>query len=93
MNALLALWLAAHSADATTTHLALSRGGIERNPFYTQSPWTNDAIMAGEAVGMTLLAKKLAPSHPRWTKAAVVGGIALSGYAAMHNVQTLRAMR
>lgn len=89
MNTLLALWLATHAADATTTHLALQRGGIERNPLYTQSAWTNDAIMAGEAVAAGLAVKRFAPAHPRIVKIVAITGMAVSGYAAVHNMRTL----
>lgn len=90
MNALLVIWLAAHGCDATTTHLALSRGGVERNPFYTQSPIKNDLLMAGEAAALTIGIKTLGPAHPKLAKLILVAGIGLSGYAAVHNVQTLR---
>jgi hypothetical protein len=90
MNALLAIWLSLHSCDAITTHLALSRGGIERNPFYTQSPITNDALMAGEAVAAGLLIKTFAPRHPKLAKTLALAGIGISGYAVMHNARTLQ---
>jgi hypothetical protein len=93
MNALLAIWLSLHSCDAVTTHLALSRGGIERNPFNTQSPITNDALMAGEAVAAGVLMKKFAPRHPKMAKTLALVGIGISGYAAIHNLHTLQVQR
>lgn len=90
MNTLLIIWLAAHGADTTTTHLALSRGGIERNPFYTQSPIANDVLMTSEAAALTFVTRKYGPAHPKLAKVILVAGIGLSGYAAVHNIQTLR---
>lgn len=89
MNAILAIWLAAHSADAITTHISLNRGAVERNPMMTQSAGANDAIFASEAVAMGLVMKKFAPQHPKLAKTLAVAGIALSGYAAVHNIQTI----
>lgn len=93
MNTLLIIWLAAHGGDAITTHVALNRGGIERNPLYTQSAATNTLLMAGEAAAVTLAVKKLGPHHPKFTKAMLALGIGVSGYAAIHNLRTIQAMR
>lgn len=90
MNALLIIWLAAHGCDTTTTHLALSRGGVERNPFYTQSSIANDALMVSEAAALSYVTRRYGPNHPKLAKVILVAGIGLSGYAAVHNIQTLR---
>ncbi len=90
MKALLIIWLAAHGCDTVTTHMALSRGGMERNPIYTQSPVVNDALMAGEGAALALVTRRYGPSHPKLAKVLLVGGIAVSGYAAAHNLHTLQ---
>lgn len=93
MNTLLVIWLAAHGCDAATTHVALNRGGVERNPLYTQSAVTNDLLMAGEAIAIGIGIKKLGPHHPRIAKVLLVAGIGVSSYAAIHNLRTIQAMR
>ncbi len=93
MNTLLIIWLAAHGADTATTAIALNRGGVERNPLYTQSAMTNTLLMAGEAAAVTLAVKKLGPHYPKFAKAMLALGIGVSGYAAVHNLRTIQAMR
>lgn len=93
MNTLLLLWLAAHSCDTVTTHIALGRGGIERNPFLTQSPWKNDTIMVSEAVVAGLVTRKLATKHRRIAAVIAVAGLSISSYAAVHNLHTLQVQR
>ncbi len=90
MKALLAIWLAAHGCDTVTTHMALSRGGVERNPIYTQLPAVNDALMVSEGAVLALVTRKYGPSHPKLAKVLLMGGIAVSGYAAAHNLHTLQ---
>ncbi len=93
MNTLLIVWLAAHGCDTATTSIALARGGVERNPLYTQSATTTTLLMAGEAAAVTLAVKKLGPKHPTFAKAMLAIGIGVSGYAAVHNLRTIQAMR
>ncbi len=93
MNILLGIWLAAHSCDAITTHVALSRGGVERNPLMTQSAHVNDVIFASEAAATGALMKKYAPRHPKSATALALAGIALSSYAAIHNMHTIQVQR
>ena len=94
MGWVLAAWLTACGGDAVTTHVALTRGAYEKN--LTQSPVINDALIAGQAVGVTLLLKNLHKTHP---KLATGIGIAATTwrFRAVHNnvgvIQQLRGQR
>ena len=93
MNTLLALWLIAHTGDAVTTHLSLSRGGIEKNPFYTQNVLANDALFAGQAAGVWWIMRRYHPRHPKLMKTITVIGLASSSLAVSHNMRTLHVQR
>lgn len=92
-STLLALWLGLQSGDAVTTHVALARGGHERNPLLTQHALVNDGLFALGAGEMIYAVHRLKPQHPRLAVVVLVGGIALEGWAVRHNLDTLNVQR
>jgi hypothetical protein len=81
-------WLA-FGADATTTHIGLVAGQT-RELILTQSPWTNDAILGGEAIAWTWGLRKLARTHPRAARLVGWSMVAARGIIVAHNVGELR---
>ena len=83
----LAAWLVACGADATTTHLALRRGGHEL--FLTQSPVANDVILGGEALAGVLILTKASRKHPKLAKVVMSISLSAHGVAAVWNLGNL----
>ena len=89
---ILAAWLSACTADATTTHYdATVLGTHEANPLAPSNPFAIDAMVAGEVVLGTVLLHK---THGRPSRKVVVAAMLLSaaahGWAAQHNYKLAR---
>ena len=91
MHYLLTIWLTTCAADATTTHLALTRGA--REVVLTQSPALNDALIGGEALVGAFGARHLSIDHPRVARWVLVGSIVARGLVVAHNVRVLQRIK
>jgi len=76
------------AGDAATTHYALSTGKFQEQ-ILSQSPWTDDAIIAGEATAMDLSILVVKRRHPKWALALLVVGVSIRGYAVAHNLHEI----
>jgi hypothetical protein len=81
-------YISTFGADAASTHAALAAGG--REMMLTQSPWANDAILAGMASGSWPVISALSKRHPRWAFVMGASIASLHTWAAIHNVQAAR---
>lgn len=84
----LAAYLALFSADAVTTHVALSQGAYEL--YLSQSPAVNDLIIAGQAGLLYWSTSKIKRPAIRWTIRLSIAS--LHGYAAVHNARQLHKL-
>lgn len=92
-RALLITLTVLHGCDVGTTAVALSRGGIERNPLLPQSIGWNVAIQSGEVAATAYGLHRLQRSHPKAAGWLLVAGVVLEGYAVAHNARTLSTQR
>jgi hypothetical protein len=86
----LAIYLSLFTADAATTHRALGRPGV-REVFLTQSPLTNDALIAGQAIGLYAATARIQRPALKWTVRLAIAGV--HGSAAIYNARQLRKVR
>ena len=86
---LLGMWVSSFGCDGVTTHVALARGGVERNPLLTQNPIVNDAILGTEGVAGAYMLNRYFKNHPRIATAIAMIGISTEVYATAHNIRTL----
>lgn len=86
----MSIYLALFAADAVTTHQALRMPGA-REVFLTQHAAVNDAIVAGQAIGLYAATSKIKRPAVRWTVRLAIGGI--HGAAAIYNAKQIRKAR
>lgn len=84
----LAVWIAAFSCDAISTHVSIYKGAHEAF-IPSQQPWAIDAILATEAVGGWWAATEFYKEHPKLTKFMVITAIAAHGAASYHNFRVM----
>lgn len=70
--------------DAVSTHVILDHGGHEII-FPTQNPWAIDGLVAGQAVAVSYVFSKTDTRHPKLTRVALGGLIAVRVFAVIHN--------
>jgi hypothetical protein len=80
-------------ADMATTQMALSRGGVEKNPLVPQNRIGNAAVLGAEAGLLQYLIHHFGPNHPKLAMALGAGTAGLGAYAAAHNLESFRAMK
>jgi len=81
--------LAGTLGDALSTNLSMGRGNQEINPLLSKNRWLNSAEIGLSGLGLALLTKKLAHSHPNLAKAIAGGSIGISGADTLNNVATM----
>ncbi len=89
MKILLLSYLLLSGADATTTHIALNRGGREVL-WPTQNPYLIDGLTAGQAIGVTGLATTLHKGHPRLAVGMLVVSTVVRGVVVVSNIHQMR---
>ncbi len=85
---LLAGYIAAFAADATTTSIAFNRGGREV-VMPTQNALVIDAVVAGEAAAGWWAYQRVNAHHPKASKVLYVGLVFAHGAAATWNARQL----
>ncbi len=89
MKALLLAYLLLSGTDATTTHIALNRGGREVM-WPTQNPYLIDGLTLGQAVGVIGLVTTLHRGHPRLAMGMLVVSTVIRGAVVVSNIHQMR---
>lgn len=90
-QAVLAAWIAAMAADATTTHLAVAHGGHEQL-LGSQQPYVLDGVMATQAIVGWLVLDRLHHTRPKLARTLQWTIIGIHAGAAVYNLHTYRGL-